>query len=97
MDRRGIAEVVGCRWLAATHTSRRGWCSSEGYFDSAWFCTGHLFGIAAAALQASTKHAAAVATEAPALTDDNYEQNGRSTAGDGGSPPDDTPSTDDTR
>ena len=98
MDRRGIAEVGGLS-LAGGVLAIAVQQGIVGSID--WVLVVGLvtcIGIAAAAnYQARTKHAATVATEAPAVTEDNYEQHGRPTAGDGGLPPDDAPSRDDDR
>ena len=98
MDRRGIAEVGGLS-LAGGVLAIAAQQVIVGGID--WVLVVGLIacdGIAAAAnYQARTKHAAQVATEAPAVTEDNYEQHGRPTAGDGGVPPDDAPSADDDR
>ncbi|MDQ2073945.1 hypothetical protein ACODNH_10875 [Haloarcula sp. NS06] len=98
MDRRGIAEVGGLS-LAGGVLAIAVQQGIVGSID--WVLVVGLVtcvGIAAAAnYQARTKHAAKVATEAPAVTEDNYEQHGRPTAGDGGLPSDDAPSGDDDR
>ncbi|EMA20698.1 hypothetical protein [Haloarcula argentinensis] len=98
MDRRGIAEIGGLS-LAGGVLAIAVQQVLVGGID--WVLVVGLVacvGIAAAAnYQARTKHAAQVATEAPAVTEDNYEQHGRPTAGDGGVPPDDTRSGDDDR
>lgn len=98
MDRRGIAEVGGLS-LAGGVLAIAAQRVIVGGID--WVLVAGLIacvGIAAAAnYRARTKHAAKVATEAPAVTEDNYEQHGRPTAGDGGLPPDDAPSSDDDR
>ncbi|AEM55735.1 hypothetical protein HISP_00585 [Haloarcula hispanica N601] len=98
MDRRGIAEVGGLS-LAGGVLATAAQQGLVGGID--WVLVVGLvacIGIAAAAnYQARTKHAAQVATEAPEVTEDNYEQHGRPTAGDGGVPPDNAPSSDDTR
>ncbi|GCF13621.1 hypothetical protein Harman_15560 [Haloarcula mannanilytica] len=98
MDRRGIAEVGGLSLaggILAIATQR----VIVGHID--WVLVVGLMaciGIAAAAnYQARTNHAAQVATEAPAVTEDNYEQHGRPTAGDGGVPSDDEASSDSDR
>ncbi|MGB9930404.1 hypothetical protein [Haloarcula amylolytica] len=96
MDRRGIAEIGGLSLtggvlaIAAQRVIVGGidWVLVVGLVA----CVGLA---AAANYQARTKHAAQVATEAPAVTEDNYEQHGRPTAGDGGVPPDDAASNDD--
>jgi len=98
MDRRGIVEIGGLS-LAGGVLAVAGQQIIANSID--WvFVVGLVacVGIAAAAnYQARTKHAAQVATEAPAVTEDNYEQHGRPTAGDGGVPPDDAPSTNNDR
>ena len=98
MDRRGIAEVGGLSLTGgglATAIQR----VIAGSVD--WVPVVGLVacvGIAAAAnYRARTTHAARVAAEAPAVTEDNYEQHGRPAAGDGGVPSDDAPSTDSDR
>ena len=98
MDRRGIAEVGGLSLAGGVLAI----AAQQGIVGSVdWVLVVGLVtcvGIAAAAnYQARTKHAAKVATEAPAVTEDNYEQHGRPTAGDGGLPPDDASTSDDDR
>ncbi|EMA34831.1 hypothetical protein [Haloarcula japonica] len=96
MDRRGIAEVGGLSLVGGVLAIavQQGIAGSIDWVLVVGLVT--CVGIAAAAnYQARTKHAAQVATEAPAVTEDNYEQHGRPTAGDGGVPPDDAPSGDD--
>ncbi|MEF8973632.1 MAG: hypothetical protein V5A15_01975 [Haloarcula sp.] len=96
MDRRGIVEVGGLSLaggvlaIAAQQVVVGGidWVPVVGLVA----CVGLA---AAANYRARTKHAAQVATEAPAVTEDNYEQHGRSAASDGGVPPDEVPSADD--
>ncbi|MDS0220340.1 hypothetical protein NDI54_03135 [Haloarcula sp. S1AR25-5A] len=95
MDRRGIAEIGGLS-LAGGALAIVTQQVVVGGID--WVPVIGLvacIGIAAAAnYQARTKHAAQVATEAPAVTEDNYEQHGRPTAGDGGVSPADAPPED---
>jgi len=95
MDRRGIAEIGGLS-LGGGVLATVGQQVVVGGID--WVLVVGLMAcivIAAAAnYQARTKHAAQVATEAPVVTEDNYEQHGRPTAGDGGVSPEDVPPTD---
>ncbi|KAA9399319.1 hypothetical protein Har1130_14160 [Haloarcula sp. CBA1130] len=89
MDRRGIAEVGGLS-LAGGVLASVAQRVIVGSID--WVLVVGLVacvGLATAAnYRARTKHAATVAAEAPAVTEDNYEQHGRQTAGDGGVRPD---------
>lgn len=98
MDRRGIAEVGGLS-LTGGVLAIAAQQVVVGVID--WVPVVGLVacvGLAAAAnYRARTTHAARVAAEAPAVTEDNYEQHGRPAAGDGGVPPDDAPSTDSDR
>ncbi|KAA9408514.1 MULTISPECIES: hypothetical protein [Haloarcula] len=98
MDRRGIAEVGGLS-LGGGVFAVAAQQVIVGSID--WVLVVGLvacIGLAAAAnYQARRKHAAQVATEAPTVTEDNYEQHGRPTAGDGGVPPDNASSSDDDR
>ncbi|WP_336336148.1 hypothetical protein [Haloarcula brevis] len=94
MDRRGIAEVGGLS-LAGGVLGTVAQQAVVGSVD--WVLVAGLVAcvaIAAAAnYRARTGHAAQVATEAPAVTEENYEQHARRASGDGGVPADD-PSTD---
>ncbi|EMA09422.1 hypothetical protein SAMN05443574_107103 [Haloarcula vallismortis] len=98
MDRRGIAEVGGLSLAGGVLaiTAQQIIASSIDWVLVVGLAA--CVGIAAAAnYQARTKHAAQVATEAPAVTEDNYEQHGRPTAGDGGVPADDASATNNDR
>jgi len=90
MDRRGLAEVGGAA-LGSGGLAAVGLLVVVGRLD--WvLIVGLAAGVAIAAAanyRARTKHAAKVADEAPAVTEDNYEKHGRATAGDGGVPADD--------
>lgn len=96
MDRRGLAEVGGAA-LGSGGLAAVGLLVVVGRLD--WvLIVGLAAGVAIAAAanyRARTKHAAKVADEAPAVTEDNYERHGRVTAGDGGVPADDYSQTDD--
>lgn len=90
MDRRGLAEVGGAA-LGSGVLAAAGLLVIVGRLD--WvLIVGLAAGVAIAAAanyRARTKHAAKVADQAPAVTEDNYERHGRATAGDGGRPADD--------
>ncbi|WP_424001856.1 hypothetical protein ACOZ4I_00245 [Haloarcula salina] len=90
MDRRGLAEVGGAA-LGSGVLAAGGLLVVVGRLD--WvLIVGLAAGVAIAAAanyRARTKHAAKVADVAPAVTEDNYERHGRTTAGDGGVPADD--------
>lgn len=94
MDRRGIAEV-GSATLGSGVLAVAG-LRFVGKID--WITVvGLMAGVAiavAANYRARTRHAAHVAAEAPAVTEDNYEQHGRPKAGDGGTPSDEPAQTD---
>jgi hypothetical protein len=90
MDRRGIAEVGGLS-LAGGVLAIAVQRAVVGSVDSV-LVVGLVSCVAIAAAanyRARTGHAAKVAAEAPAVTEDNYEQHGRPAAGDGGVPSED--------